>query len=247
MVFWEIKLEVDLYEILKQTGNLQTREARNVARNIFHLAGQFLVHSPRRFVHRGTHQVLQHFLILARKNFRLNANLHNLLLAVHFYVNHAAARGSFYVYGIDLPLQVVLQLPELRKHLLESVDFHQLHSPCARRTSEIFPPKRCSIERTIGSRSNLARNSCCSEPARVAASGLVLAASLAHTRIARPSTLLEMPRSFSKESRPSSISAKDFFSVGKESFSSAPASSQTVACSSNSPRNFCCCCTTTFI
>src|ERR1700693_5785581 len=202
-------------EGLKQTGDFQSGETRNVARNIFHLAGQLLVDPPRRFIHRRTHQILQHFLVLARKNFRLNANLHNLFLAVHFYVDHSSARGGFNIYGIDLPLQIVLQLPEFRKHLLESVDFHQLHSPRARRTSEIFPPKRCRIERTLGSRSNLARNSCCSVPAPVAGSGLVLAASLAHTRIARPSTLLEMLRTFSKESRPSSSSAKDFFPAGK--------------------------------
>src|ERR1700680_891144 len=188
-----------LVERLKETGNFQSGEARNVARNILHLASQFFVDPPRCFIHRRAHQILQHFLVLARKNFRLNANLYHLLLAVQRPSAHAAAPAAFPIYGIALPLQIVLQLPEFRKHLLECVDFHQLHSSCARRTWEILPPKRCSIERTIGSRSNLARNSCCSEPARVAGCGLVLAASLEHTRIVRPSTLLEMLRSFSKE------------------------------------------------
>src|SRR5207249_423936 len=111
---------------------------------------------------------------------------HYLFLAVHFHRDHAAAGRSFHRHGIHLPLQVFLQLPESRKHLLESADFHQ-DSSGLRFTSEIFPPKRCSIDRTIGSRSNCARNSCVPEVADAAAA--TTASSLAQARTGRPSTL----------------------------------------------------------
>ena len=79
-------------------------------------------------------------------------------------------------------------------------------------TSVIFPPKRCSIDLTIGSRSNWARNSCVPDPPRDAeAAAAATASSLAQTRTGRPSTLLETPRTFSSESRPSSSSAKARF------------------------------------
>src|SRR6266478_4307323 len=200
---------------LKQAGNLNVAEAGNSCGEILHLIGEFFVHAPRCFIHGCAHQVLQHLLILAGKHFRLDAHVHNLLLPVHFDRNHAAAGGSLHRHGIHLPLQVFLHLPEPRKHLLDSVDFHQVPSgPCF--TSAIFPPKRCSIDFTIGSRSNWARNSCVADPARDAeAAAAATPSSLAQTRTARPSTLPEAIRTFSSGSRPSSISAKERLSEGK--------------------------------
>ena len=60
---------------------------------------------------------------------------------------------------------------------MESADFHQ-DSPWRRFTSEIFPPKRCSIDRTSGSRSNCARNSCVPLAARDAVASPLLETSI---------------------------------------------------------------------
>src|SRR5439155_14389124 len=139
----------------------------------------------------------------------------HLLLSVHFYRHHAAAGRSFDRNQVHLPLQVFLNLPQPGKHLLERIDFHQGLSS-RRFTSEIFPPKRCSIARTIGSRSNFSRNSfmpdaACDALAAVAATDSILA----HTRTERFNTLLDVARIFSSESRPSTISANARFSVAK--------------------------------
>src|SRR5262249_35185814 len=131
--------------------------------------------------------------------------------------------------------------PQPREHLLESVDFHQ-DSSCRRRTSVILPPKRCSIDRTTGSCSKRARNSCvlasADDPAAAAATATD--SILAQTRTERPSTLLEATRIFSSESRVSSKPAKVCLAGEKHSRSSAPSSSHREACSTSSARNFCC-------
>src|SRR5216683_6740864 len=192
---------------LKKSGDLYAGHSGNAAGEVFHLVGEFFIDAPRRLVHRRANQILQHLLVLAGENVRFNADVHDLLLAVHLYRDHAAAGRSFDRYGVHLPLQVFLHLPQPRKHLLDSVDFHQ-DSSWRRFTSEIFPPKRCSIDRTIGSRSNCARNSCVLDAARDAeAAAAATNSSLAQTRTARPNTLLEMTRSLSSDSRPSIISA----------------------------------------
>src|SRR5229473_4864799 len=209
---------------LKKSRNLHSGNSRNAAGEIFHLVRQFFIDAPRRFIHGRAHQVLQHLLVLARENIRLNADVHNLFLAVHLHRDHAAAGRGFHRHGIHLPLQVFLKLPESREHLLESADFHQ-DSSWPRFTSEIFPPKRCSMDRTSGSRSNFARNSCVLDApcaAVAAAPATATASSLAQTRTARPSTLPEMARIFSSDSRPSSNSANGRFSAEKYSRSSAP-------------------------
>src|SRR5216683_3945480 len=229
-----------VFSLLKQSGNLHSRNSRNTAGEVFHLAGEFFIDTPRRFIDSRANQVLEHLLVLAREYIRFDSHVDHLLLAVHFHHNHAAAGRSFNGHGIHLPLQVFLQLPESRKHLLESADFHQ-DSSWLRFTSEIFPPKRCNMDRTIGSRSNCARNSCVPEPARAAdAAAAATASSLAQTRTARPSTLLEMVRIFSSDSRPSINSANGRFSGEKYIRSSAPSSSHRLLCSTSSPRNFCC-------
>src|SRR5258707_5887885 len=196
---------------LKQAGDLYAGDSGNAAGEILHLVGEFFIDAPRRFVHRRADQILQHLLILARENVRLDADVHDLFLAVHLHRDHAAAGRGFHGHGIHLPLQVFLKLPESREHLLESADFHQ-DSSWPRFTSEILPPKRCSMDRTIGSRSNCARNSCVTEAPRAAAAAAATASSLAQTRTARPSTLLEMVRIFSSASRPSINSANGRFS-----------------------------------
>src|SRR6266404_6034099 len=192
---------------LKQAWDFHVGQAGNAAGEILHLIGELFIDAPRGFVDRRAHQVLQHLVVLAGENLRLDTHVHDLLLAVHLHGDHAAAGGSLHRHGIHLPLQIILQLLESREHLLESADFHQFSSGrCF--TSAIFPPKRCSIDFTIGSRSNCARNSCVAEPAREAeAAAAATASSLAQTRTARPSTLLEAIRTFSSASRPSSISA----------------------------------------
>src|SRR5258707_830235 len=200
---------------LKQAGDLYAGDPGNAAGEILHLVGEFFIDAPRSFIHCRANQILQHFLILACENVRLDANVHDLFLAVHLHRDHAAAGRRFHCHGIHLPLQVFLQLPESREHLLESADFHQ-DSSWLRFTSEIFPPKRCSIDRTIGSRSNCARNSCVPDAPRAAdAAAAATASSLAQTRTARPSTLLEMARIFSSVSLPSINSANGRFSGEK--------------------------------
>src|SRR6266404_2857908 len=194
-------------DLLRKCGLTAVWTSWDSAGEILHLVAELFVNAPGSFIDGGTHQVLQHLLVLARKNFRLNAHVHHLLLAIHLHGDHAAAGRSLHGHGIDLALQVFLHLPEPRKHLLDSIDFHQVSSGrCF--TSAIFPPKRCSIDFTIGSRSNCARNSCVAKLAREAdAAAAATASSLAQTRTARPSTLLEALRTFSSASRPSSISA----------------------------------------
>src|SRR5205807_10155114 len=108
----------------------------NAAREIFHLVGEFFIDAPRRFIDCRADQVLQHLLVLTGKNFRLDFHVDDLLLAIHFHIDHAAAGRGFHGHGIHLPLQVFLQLPESRQHLLESADFHQ-DSSWFRFTSEI--------------------------------------------------------------------------------------------------------------
>src|SRR5262249_37798430 len=163
---------------------------------------------------------------LASEDFRFNAHFEDLLLAVHFDGDHAAAGRGFDSDRIHLPLQVFLHLPQPRKHLLKRVDFHQVSS-CCRRTSEILPPKRCSIDFTIGSLSNCARSSCVLGSVRdTDAAAAATCSILAHTRTGRPSTLLETPRIFSSESRPSIMSANARLSCAKNMRSSVPSSSQ---------------------
>src|SRR5262249_27641129 len=142
-------------------------------------------------------------------------------------------------HGVHLALQVFLHLPQSREHLLESVDFHQ-DSSCRRRTSVILPPKRCSIDRTTGSCSKRARNSCVLENPDVPAAAAATDSILAQTRTERPSTLLEAARIFSRESRVSSKPANVCLSGEKQRRSSAPSSSHRFACSTSSARNFCC-------
>jgi len=62
-------------------------------------------------------------------------------------------------HGIHLPLQVFLQLPESRQHLLESADFIRFSGFVSLR--KFF--QACSMDRTIGSRS---LPSACRTPAR---------------------------------------------------------------------------------
>ncbi len=94
-------------------------------------------------------------------------------------------------------------------------------------TSEIRPPKRSSIARTIGSCSNRARNSraFCSVrmelPVALPAVLLVVllndgpVSSLTQTRSGWPSTRLVIVRNFSIDSRPCNNSASARLSVGK--------------------------------
>src|SRR5271155_2214912 len=247
---------------LKQSGNLQSSHPRHGPGDILHLAGQLIIHAPRRFVHRRADQILQHLLILAGENIRLDAHVHNLLLAIHLYGDHAAAGRRLHRHGVHLLLQVFLDLPQPREHLLQSVDFHiGLHLSACRNcailaaelrhetfpetrhatryeschetlhesggfTSEIFPPKRSSIERTIGWLSNRARNSAFPELCRgvvplaaaprrevlddadaPAAAAAAILSILAQTRTGLPSTLLACARILSSASRPSSNSA----------------------------------------
>src|SRR5580704_18197469 len=192
---------------LEESGNLEARHAGNPAGQVLHLVGEFFIDPPGGFVDRRSDQILQHLLVFVGENVGLDAYINKLLLPIHFYGNHAAAGRGFHGYGVYLTLQVFLQLLEPGEHLLERVDFHQ-DSSGLRFTSVIFPPKRCSIDFTTGSRSNWARKSCVPDPPRDAeAAAAATASSLAQTRTGRPSTLLETPRSFSSESRPSSISA----------------------------------------
>src|SRR5580692_3657530 len=138
---------------LEESGNLETRHAGNPAGQVLHLVGEFFVYAPGGFVDRGSDQILQHLLVFVGENVGLDAYINKLLLPIHFYGNHAATSRSFHGYGVYLPLQVFLQLLEPGEHLLERVDFHQ-DSSGLRFTSVILPPKRCSIDFTIGSRSN---------------------------------------------------------------------------------------------
>src|SRR5438309_10461115 len=165
-------------------------------------------------MHGSADQIQLHLLVFTSKNFRLDFHVDDLLLAIHFHIDHAAAGRGFHGHGIHLPLQVFLQLPESRQHLLESADFHQ-DSSWFRFTSEILPPKRCNMDRTIGSRSNCARNPSAPDAPRAADAAAATDSSLAQTRTARPSTLLEMTRIFSSESRPSISSANGRFSGEK--------------------------------
>src|SRR5882757_5208732 len=191
---------------LKQAGDFQSADPGNGSGKTLHLVGQFLVNLAGSFVHRGADKVLQHLLIFIGKNLRLDLYFQHLLLPVHFYSDHAAAGRSFDRNGVHLPLQVFLYLPQPGKHLLKSVDFHQ-ETSSRRFTSEIFPPKRCNIERTIGSRSNFSRNSLAPSTACDAFAAVAATASiLAHTRTERFSTVLATARIFSSESRPSIIS-----------------------------------------
>src|SRR5258708_15281050 len=200
---------------LKESSNFHSGNSRNSPGEFFHLVGEFIVPAPRRLIHSRANQILQHLLVFAREYVRLDAHVHNWLLAVHLHGDHSAAGRSFDRDGVHLPLQIFLQLPESRKHLLESADFHQ-DSSWRRFTSEILPPKRCSMERTIGSRSNCARNSCVPDATREDdAPAAATASSLAHTRTSPPSSLLEMLRIFSRGSRPSIISPNRRFSGEK--------------------------------
>src|SRR5216683_291757 len=201
---------------LKESRNFHSSNSRNSASEVFHLVGELIVNASSCLIDRCANQILQHLLVFAREYVRLDAHVHNLFLAVHLHRDHPAAGRSFDRDGVHLPLQILLQLPEPRKHLLESADFHQ-DSSWPRFTSEILPPKRCSMERTIGSRSNCARNSCVPDATREDdAPAAATASSLAHTRTSRPSTLLEMLRIFSSGSPPSIISAKGRFSGEKK-------------------------------
>src|SRR5262249_26866328 len=194
---------------LKQSRNLQPGNSRNPARQILHLIRQLFIHSTGSLIHRRSDQILQHLLVFVRKNFGLDPYIHDLLLSVHLHRHHSAAGRRFHGHRIHLPLQVFLQLLEAREHLLERADFPP-YSPVPRFTSVILPPKRCSIDLTIGSRSNCARNSCEPDPLRdadAAVAATATASILAQTRTDRPSTLLETARTFSSDSRASSISA----------------------------------------
>src|SRR5260370_21304716 len=184
---------------LKESRNFHSGNSRNSTGEVFHLVGEFIVHAPRRLIHSRANQILQHLLVFAREYVRLDAHVHNLFLAVHLHRDHSAAGRSFDRDGVHLPLQIFLQLPEPRKHLLESADFHQ-DSSWRRFTSEILPPKRCSIDRTIGSRSNCPRNSCVPDAARAAAA--LPPSSLAQTHTPLPRTMLVATRHSASDARP---------------------------------------------
>jgi len=109
---------------LKQSGDFQSGDAGNVSGKAFHLVRELFIHSARRFIHCGANQVLQHFLVFIGKNLRLDLYFQHLFLPVHFHGDHAAAGRSFNRNLIYLSLQIFLDLPQSRKHLLESADFH---------------------------------------------------------------------------------------------------------------------------
>src|ERR1700739_2470638 len=73
----------------KQAWNLDTGDPRYVARKVFHLVSEFLVNAPGSLVHCRAHQILQHLLILAGENVRLDVHVNHLLLAVHLHSEHA--------------------------------------------------------------------------------------------------------------------------------------------------------------
>src|SRR5260370_22931049 len=81
---------------LKESRDLHASDSRNAAGKVFHLVSELIVYAPRRFVHGRANQILQHLLVFARKDVRLDAHVHNLLLAVHLYRDHSAAARSFY-------------------------------------------------------------------------------------------------------------------------------------------------------
>src|SRR5579863_982678 len=138
---------------LEEAGDLEAREAGDGGGEIFHLVRELFVDATGGLVDGGADQVLEHFLIFAREDIGFDADVYQLLLAVHTHHDHAAACGSFHSNGVYLTLKVFLDLFQPGEHLLESVDFHQ-DSSWLRFTSVILPPKRCIIDFTNGSRSN---------------------------------------------------------------------------------------------
>src|SRR5215472_18231256 len=81
---------------LKEAGDAEVADARNISGDIFELLREFFVHAARGFVDRGENQILQHFLIFSGENFGFDLNFGELLLAVHFHGDHAAAGGGFH-------------------------------------------------------------------------------------------------------------------------------------------------------
>src|SRR5579863_6717480 len=138
---------------LEEAGDFEAREAGDGGREIFHLVRELFVDATGGFVDCRANQVLKHLLILAGEDVGFDADVNQLLLAIHAHYDHAAARGGFHSNGIHLTLNVFLDLFQPGEHLLESVDFHQ-DSSWLRFTSVILPPNRRIMDFTNGSRSN---------------------------------------------------------------------------------------------
>ena len=60
-----------LAKLLRTGREFSCPSCRQSAGEVFHLLGEFFVHAARGFIHRGEHQLLQHFLVFALEDFRL--------------------------------------------------------------------------------------------------------------------------------------------------------------------------------
>jgi len=79
----------------------------------FHLVGEFFIDAPRRFIHGGANQVLEHFLVFVGEHVGLDADVNDFASGRSFFtVTHAAAGRSFHSNSVHLPLQVFLDLPQ---------------------------------------------------------------------------------------------------------------------------------------
>ncbi|HKV60624.1 MAG TPA: ankyrin repeat domain-containing protein [Candidatus Acidoferrum sp.] len=99
---------------LEKAGDFHAGDSGDAPDEVFHLVGEFFVDAARGFIHCRANQVLEHFLVFVGKNIRLDAQIHQLFLAVHFHSDHTAAGRSFHGHGVHLPLQVLHLLPGLR-------------------------------------------------------------------------------------------------------------------------------------
>jgi hypothetical protein len=102
----------------EKAGNLHSSNAGQAAGHVLNLIGELFINTADGVIDGSADQILEQLGIFAREDFGFDAQFRDLLLAVHFHGDHAAAGGGFDVHGIHLALQAFLHLAELRKHLL---------------------------------------------------------------------------------------------------------------------------------